>query len=153
MSSVIAGSPVRSGCSAPAVSLEAERQPLRVRQGVRHADGGDRGQALAGRVELEHAADVGAQRRGRDAHRLGQHRVEIVALQREAAERRDRALLAGASRARCCAARVRSLMSRATTSRDSIVPSSARTGTAWTAKVTPPLENSKLRRSPRSPAR
>ena len=55
-----------------------------------------------------------------------------------------------ARRARCAEARARSLTSRATTSRDSIVPSSARTGTAWTAKVTSPLENSKVRRSPRS---
>ena len=48
-----------------------------------------------------------------------------------------------ARRASCCAAWVRSVTSRATTSRDSTVSSPARTGTAWTANVSPSLANSK----------
>ena len=131
---------------------QAERHRPRADRAVGDADGGHHGQPLAGLVELEHAADVDAERGGRRPHRLGQQLAQVVALEREAAERRDRVLLAGAARELLRG--VGALGDVAGDDEQRLdVPSSARTGTAWTANVRPSLTNSNARRSPCSAAR
>ena len=131
----------------------AERQPVHVGDARGHAHGGDRDQALAGAVQREHAADVDAERLGRGPHHLAEQRDEVVALQREAAEARDRVLLERPPREVLRGMGALADVARHDEQRLDRPVLSPRTGTAWTEKVSPSLWNSKVRRSPLSAAR
>ena len=109
------GSPVRSVCAALSLSLMLRGSAGEPTKAGGHAGGGHDEQPLAVLVELQDAAHLDAERRHRRRHRLGHERVEVVALEREAADVAT-AFCWRARRASCCAAWVRSVMSRATTS-------------------------------------